>query len=318
MSSKTCASQYYQHETAIVETNSVGDDSRIWAHVHILNGAVIGSDCNICDHVFIENDVIVGNRVTIKCGVQLWDGVRLADDVFVGPNATFTNDLFPRSKKLLESFLPTFVDKGASIGANSTLLAGIRVGEGAMVGAGAVVTRDVPPYAVVAGNPAQIVRYINAKGTQSTRYHLEAGRLTEPKDLPVMGCKLWPLPNFSDMRGDLMAIELDSNLPFDSKRCFFVHSVPNQRVRGEHAHVECSQFLIAIYGSLYVVLDDTVNRSEILLDKPDFGLFIPPGIWGTQYKFSRDAVLCVFASHPYDSDDYIREYSKYLGIKRRD
>ena len=147
------------HELACVETTNIGIGTRIWAFSHVLPGAVIGADCNICDHVFIENDVIVGNRVTIKCGVQLWDGLRLEDDVMVGPNATFTNDLFPRSKQPFE-LRHTIVMHGASIGANATILCGITIGEGAMIGAGSVVTKDVPPFAVVVGNPAKVIRYM--------------------------------------------------------------------------------------------------------------------------------------------------------------
>ena len=149
----------FKHSHSLVESDQIGDDTRIWAFTHILPGARIGKNCNICDHVFIENDVIIGDRVTIKCGVQLWDGLRLEDDVMVGPNATFTNDLFPRSKQPFE-LQQTLVKKGASIGANATILCGITIGEGAMVGAGAVVTKNVPPRAVVMGNPARITRYL--------------------------------------------------------------------------------------------------------------------------------------------------------------
>src|SRR5215469_2307001 len=144
---------YFKHETALVESPCVGDDTRIWAYAHVLKGATIGRDCNICDHTFIENDVIIGHRVTVKCGVQLWDGVRIEDDVFIGPNATFSNDAFPRSKQRPERFLNTFVKRWASIGANATILPGITIGEHVMIGAGAVVTHDVPRNAVVAGNP---------------------------------------------------------------------------------------------------------------------------------------------------------------------
>ena len=112
---------YFKHETAIVETEHVGDGTRIWAYAHVLPGARIGKDCNICDHTFLENDVTVGDRVTIKCGVQLWDGVHLENDVFVGPNATFTNDRYPRSKQHLPQVLKTIVKRGASIGANATI-----------------------------------------------------------------------------------------------------------------------------------------------------------------------------------------------------
>lgn len=149
------------HSHALVESDRIGERTRIWAFVHILPGARIGSDCNICDHVFIENDVHVGDRVTIKSGVQLWDGVRLADDVFVGPNATFTNDLMPRSRN--PDFVPleTNVEAGASIGANATILPGLTIGARSMVAAGAVVTRNVPPDTLVAGNPARALRTLD-------------------------------------------------------------------------------------------------------------------------------------------------------------
>lgn len=149
------------HGSAIVEPGAViGESTRIWAFVHILPGAKIGTDCNICDHVFIENDVSVGNSVTIKCGVQLWDGISIEDNVFIGPNATFSNDKFPRSKIYPEAFLQTVVQKGASIGANATILPGLIIGEGAMIAAGSVVTKDVPANALVMGNPAKLIRFL--------------------------------------------------------------------------------------------------------------------------------------------------------------
>ena len=147
------------HPQALCESTNIGRGTRIWAFAHILPGAQIGQDCNICDGVFIENDVVVGDRVTLKCGVQLWDGLRLQDDVFVGPNVSFANDRFPRSKVLPERFLPTRVERGASIGAGAVILPGICIGAGAMVGAGAVVTRSVPANAIVVGNPARIKGY---------------------------------------------------------------------------------------------------------------------------------------------------------------
>ena len=146
------------HPSSDVQSKQIGEGTRVWQYVVILPGAVIGRDGNICSHCFIENQVVVGDRVTVKCGVQLWDGMTLEDDVFVGPNATFTNDREPRSRNASATLLPTLVKKGASIGANATILPGLTIGEGSMVGAGAVVTKDVPPRTLVVGNPARIVR----------------------------------------------------------------------------------------------------------------------------------------------------------------
>jgi len=151
----------FVHPLADVMTASVGARTRIWQYVVALKGATIGADCNICAHVLIEGDVAIGDRVTVKSGVQLWDGVTLEDDVFVGPNATFTNDPLPRSRARPDSFSRTLVAQGASIGANATILPGIRIGAGAMIGAGSVVTRDVPDGAVVYGNPARVVRTLD-------------------------------------------------------------------------------------------------------------------------------------------------------------
>lgn len=148
------------HSLADVQSSDLGKGTRIWQFCVVLPGAKIGANCNVCANVFIENDVVVGDHVTIKCGVQLWDGLRVGNGVFIGPNATFTNDRFPRSGVYPDTFLQTRILEGASIGANATILPGITIGEGAMIGAGAVVTRDVPAYALVQGNPAKVVRYL--------------------------------------------------------------------------------------------------------------------------------------------------------------
>ncbi len=154
-------SESFIHDKSIVGKRvSVGARTRIWAFTNLLDGAEIGEDCNVCDHVFIEGDVKVGDRVTIKCGVQLWNGLRIEDDVFIGPNVTFTNDLYPRSKQYPEHFLNTYVKAGASIGGGAIILPGITVGAKAIVGAGSVVTKSVPAKSIVAGNPARLIRMI--------------------------------------------------------------------------------------------------------------------------------------------------------------
>ena len=190
--------QFYKHPNALVESENVGEGTRIWAFAHVLPKAVVGRDCNLCDHVFIENDVIIGDRVTIKCGVQVWDGTRIEDDVFIGPNATLTNDRFPRSKHYPEAFATTTLRKGSSIGANATLLPGISVGQYSMVGAGAVVTRSVPPHAVVAGNPARIIRYVDAGSAQPPP---DVGNPADHQVPRVSGVRLISAPVIRDLRG---------------------------------------------------------------------------------------------------------------------
>lgn len=151
------------HPLSDVQSLSIGAGTKVWQFVVILPGAMIGNDCNICAYTFIENEVVLGHRVTVKSGVYLWDGLTIEDDVFIGPCVAFSNDKYPRSKVYPDAFAQTLVKRGASIGANATVLPGIVLGENCMVGAGAVVTRDVPDNAVVAGNPARIVRYIDAR-----------------------------------------------------------------------------------------------------------------------------------------------------------
>ncbi len=152
------------HPTSEVRTERIGEGTIIWQNCVILKGAKIGSNCNINFNVFIENDVIIGNNVTIKSGVQLWDGITIEDGVFIGPNATFTNDLIPRSKQYPESFAKTIIKKGASIGANATIIAGITIRRYAMIGAGSVVAKNVKPYTLWYGNPARQHGYITKNG----------------------------------------------------------------------------------------------------------------------------------------------------------
>lgn len=312
------SNRFFVHERAICESQNIGEGTRIWAFAHVLPGAVIGRNCNVCDNVFIENDVLVGDDVTIKCGVQLWDGVRLGNSVFVGPNATFTNDRFPRSKQYPEEFSVTVIEEGASIGANATILPGVTIGRYAMVGAGAVVTKSIPPNAVVVGNPAVIQGYQAGPEIDPLLNTAVPAKPRDRIDLGVGGCELWRLPHFSDLRGQLAPLEFRSDLPFEPVRSFLVHGVPSDKVRGEHAHRICHQFLIAAHGRLSVVVDDGLHRKEVVLGEPSVGLYLPPRVWGIQYKFQPDTVLLVAASHAYDNEDYIRSYVEFLSLVERD
>lgn len=149
------------HPLADCMNANVPESTNIWQFCVVLPHAQIGENCNICSHCFIENDVVIGNNVTVKCGVQVWDGITLEDDVMVGSNVTFTNDMYPKSKNEDWKLLRTKVCKGASIGAGAVILPGLTIGEGAMIGAGSVVTKDVPAGELWIGNPARFMRKID-------------------------------------------------------------------------------------------------------------------------------------------------------------
>lgn len=305
---------YFKHETAIVESQSIGEGTRVWAFAHILPGAKIGSDCNICDQTFIENEVSIGDRVTIKCGVQLWDGVTVEDDVFIGPNATFTNDSFPRSKQYPERFLRTVIKKGASIGANATILPGLVVGEHAMIGAGSVLTRNAPSYVVMTGNPARITGYAGVKPQPALPAELPASPGSFPTE--VGGVTVNRLPLVDDVRGLLSFGEIERHLPFAIKRYFLVFGVSSQHIRGEHAHKTLHQFLVCVHGHCNLLVDDGNHRQEFVLNSPSLGVHVPPMVWAAQYKYSADAVLLVLASDTYNAADYIRDYNEFLALRK--
>ncbi len=302
---------FFHPDSRVESGASIGEDTKVWAFAHILPGARIGRNCNICDHTFIENDVLLGDRVTIKCGVYIWDGIELEDDVFIGPNVTFTNDPYPRSKQYLKEYPKTIVERGASIGAQATILPGLRIGKNAMVGAGAVVTQNVPPNAKVVGNPARIVGYLDTPKVVGKTL-LSDEKPFDEKDIRVKGVSCHKLTTARDLRGDLTVAEWEKDIPFVPERVFFVYGVPSSKVRGEHAHRECKQFLVALNGELSLVADDGTARQEFKLDSPTYGVYLPPYVWGIQYRYSQDAVLAVFASHRYDADDYIRNYDTFL------
>jgi acetyltransferase-like isoleucine patch superfamily enzyme len=289
------------HPNALCESSSIGSGTRIWAFAHVLPGAVIGADNNICDGVFIENDVVTGDRVTIKCGVQLWDGLRVEDDVFIGPNVTFTNDMFPRSRVQREALPPTILQRGVSIGANATILPGLTVGQGAMVGAGTVITANVPANAIVVGNPARIVGYAGVESAVEPR--------ALPQDAP---CRVIVTDSHSDPRGRLSHWPLEAALPFTPRRLYVIDGTPDGWARGGGAYRRSHQFLIATQGAVTVAMDDGRSRHAVRLAGPDAGLHVPPDIWTLQYGHTADAALLVLASEPYDPEERVTDYSLLL------
>jgi UDP-2-acetamido-3-amino-2,3-dideoxy-glucuronate N-acetyltransferase len=298
---------YSAHPQALIDGRAeIGARTRVWAFAHVLDGARVGADCNLCDHTLIEGGAVVGDRVTIKCGVQVWAGVTIEDDVFVGPNATFTNDPFPRSRRRPDELVRTLVRRGASIGANATILPGLTIGAHAMVGAGAVVTQDVPARAIVVGNPG----YIRGYADDCERAAVAPLSIAFPRALPG-GALLHALPRMTDHRGHLSFAEVNGALPFAAARYFVVFGVPNREIRGEHAHRSLQQFLVCVHGSCAVRLWDGERGEEVALDRPELGLHVPAMVWTTQYKYSNDAVLLVLASDVYREQDYIRDIEEF-------
>lgn len=305
-------SDYFVHPNGIVEAGAqIGAKTRVWAFAHVLPGAKIGEECNICDHCYVENDVVLGNRVTVKPFVPLPDGLRIEDDVFIGPNAAFTNDHFPRSKHFLSEFPHTTLRKGCTIGANAVVLPGVTVGRHAMVGSGAVVSNDVPPNGIVMGAPARVVGFVNSKRDG----HLNPITVEDDTtELTATGVSLIKLKTISDPDGSLVVNEIAKLLPFTTKRYFLVYDVPYHDVRGLHAHRVQHQFLTCVRGSVHVMVDDGHHRAEVILDSPGVGLYAPPMHWGAQYKYSPGSVMLALSSSEYDPDDYIHDYDEFLSL----
>ncbi len=237
--------------------------------------------------------------------VSLPDQVILKEGVFVENGVVFA----------VQEEAHTILHAGVRIGAGAVIGAALEIGQGAQIRPGTVVLSSVPANAIASGNPAQIVGYTTelseVRGALMRTAAPEQRKSVEIVPLEVGGAAVYRMPQVIDMRGNLTVGEFGDNFPFVPKRYFIVFDVPSEKLRGEHAHYACHQFLICISGSCTALLDDGQSRQEIRLDSPDAGLYMPPLIWGTQYRYSRDAVLLVFASHSYDPADYIRTYDVF-------
>jgi len=304
------------HEKAIVDDGvDIGGGTRVWAFAHVQEGAKVGEGCNVGEAVFIEKGAIVGNNVTIKNGVQVWDGVILEDNVFVGPNATFSNDKFPRSKQAIKSLPPTRVCQGASIGANATILPGVTVGVCAMVGAASVVTHDVSPKTVVVGNPARHMRHADVREQDNSQGSLLADKIVLPprhnSSFPV---RLTTFPSFVDRRGKLSFTEFDTGLPWMPKRFFVVYDTPDGELRGYHAHRTLHECLICVHGCVKVMVDNGTKRNEVMLDSPFKCLLVPPMTWLSQHYVKPGSVLIVLASEKHTPEKYIHDYGQFLEL----
>lgn len=241
-------------------------------------------------------------------------------DVTLGRNVRFEEDVqIGRGAVLSDTEAgPIILRKGARIGAGAVIAAGVEIGRGARIRDGAVVLHSIPPNAIAEGNPAQVVGYTTALPQDVTTFTgggpgADSNRSSaEIIPLEVGKAAIYRMPLVLEAsRGNLTVGEIERDLPFQPKRYFAVYDVPSEKLRGEHAHRVCHQFLICMKGSCRALLDDGQNRQEVVLSRPDIGLHLPPMIWGTQYDYTRDAVLFVFASHPYDNADYIRDYETF-------
>ncbi len=237
--------------------------------------------------------------------------VEIAPTAKIGSSVVFAGDGIILRER-------TRLDAGCVIGE------GVTIGQGAWVRAGAVVLRSVPPNAIVEGNPAQVVGYqtyseLKKKPDPKLIDALTYANLERPASvqLGVGDSALYLMRRVADARGSLTVGEVPTEIPFAPRRYFAVFDVPSMELRGEHAHKKCQQFLICLHGSCRVLLDDGAQRCEVILDRPDMGVYMPEMIWGTQYRYSRDAVLLVFASHAYDAEDYLRTYDDFLAELER-
>jgi len=296
----------FTHATALVETETVGAGSRVLAFARIAAGAAIGDNCTVHDHAFLDVGVTLDPDVSVGAGARLLGSVRLGRGVTVGPNA-----VLGRSDAVPDEGI--VVGREAKIGANVTVLPGFTIGRGAVVEAGSVVHGDVPAHAIVSGNPARIVGYVDALPELTEPEVLDLSAIEKPTAAGVPGVVLHPLTSARDLRGSLAAVEF-ADLPFPPRRVFAVYGVPNESVRGAHAHRTCGQLLVCMSGEVNCIADDGVARQEFRLTSPKVGLHIPPMIWSMQCRYTRDAVLVVLAELPYDPDDYIRDYEEFLEL----
>ena len=267
-----------------------------------------GLECNIAPSAVIGPEVVLGNRVQVGPGAVIIGRCRIGDDCTIASGCILDATL-AGSGEFLE------LEAGVAVLAGAVIAARITIAAGSKVLPGAVVLRSVPPHAIVSGNPAQIEGYTLSSGDPpDSREYKSAAPDAVVQPTQVSGVTIHCFPRILDLRGNLTVGEFGRTVPFQPKRYFMVFDVPSAEIRGEHAHRICEQFLICARGRCSVVADDGERREEFLLSDPSRGLYLPALTWGVQYKYSSDAVLLVFASHYYESGDYIRDYDEFLSL----
>jgi UDP-2-acetamido-3-amino-2,3-dideoxy-glucuronate N-acetyltransferase len=275
-------------------------------NVIIENGAIVAPTASLGCFIKVCCDAKIGGNAILDGLVIVPPHVQIEDMAHISYGVCF---LMPNSKDN-----PTKIGRGAILGVNAIIHSGVSIGPGAVVLPGTQILRSIPPMAIVEGSPARIVGYVGAPLSMAQKFDSTSIGITQSK---VRGVTVHKMPSTIDIRGNLTVGEFCRSIPFNVKRYFLVYDVPSLETRGEHAHRECHQFLICVSGSCSVVADDGNYKQEFLLDKPDIGIYIPPMIWGIQYKYSSDAVLLVFASDYYDSDDYVRNYDEFVQLAKK-
>lgn len=258
----------------IDETPEAGDLSAFDSSIRVGPNSYIGPN------VIVGKNVSVGARVTITAG----------------PSGASSR---------------TSIEEGVAIGDGAVVSGPLQVGAFAVINPGSIVTKSVPPFAIVEGNPAQVVGYVQPGAIK--------GEFIEPpaevgQFLQAVGCDIWRLPKVIDLRGNLTYAEIDQYLPFSPNRFFIVFGVPNEKVRGSHAHHQLHELLVCVHGSVTVTLDNGAECRQLVMNDPTIMLHLRPMTWTTQYNYSSDAVLMVLCSDPYEADDYIRDYDSFLGL----
>lgn len=289
-----------------MKSPNIHPSSRVDENVNVDAEAQVGPNC------YLDGSITVEKGAVLKGGITLIGDITVGNHSILEPGVCIASPMpgqFQESKRVQ-------VGHHVHIGAGTVLLSGVSIGHNAWIEPGTLVSRNIPPHAIVGGNPAIIRGYIDDPTCGHVVSEL-APRSDEIGVHPslVQGVTVHHFARIRDLRGDLSIGEFERNVPFVPKRYFIVFEVPSSETRGEHAHKQCHQFLVCVAGSVSVVVDDGMRREEVLLDRPNIGLYIPAGIWGIQYKYSSNGTLLVFASEYYDASDYIRNYDEFLRFR---
>ena len=288
--------------------SNIHNTSHIEGDIQIDESSLIGPNC------FLKGNISIGANSKIKGGVTFIGDIDIAQNSIIEPGVSIASQNInseEKEKKII-------IGSNSFVGAGSVLHPGIVIGDHTRVDAGSVLMRNIPSYAIVRGSPSAIAGYMKDISYKEPKPQLISESHKE-EDLylcKVQGVTIHNFIRIKDIRGDLIVGEFNKNIPFLPKRYFIVLDVPSSETRGEHAHKSCHQFLICTSGRVSVIVDDGKLREEIVLDRPNMGLFIPAGIWGVQYKYSSEATLLVFASDYYDTEDYIRDYDEFISFRK--